>query len=171
MFNVQYSTEWEGVIKVLSEFAGKPYEPAKKSEPNNNRDNFNKELFEIRPARMEDLTYLQYERMLLSETIEAFITHVHMVRQNGKSFNNIGFPYTIPEKYSDNTDTKGYELVNYMFKGQAIGSNRKEAVNAKSLLNLSTNNLLKNWSLAPKSPYLARSLMMSTTKKSPKQNL
>ena len=129
MFNVYYDSEWEGVIKVLPEFAGKPFEPVKKEAVNSgSRDKFNKEEFEIRSAKMEDLTYLQYDRKLRPETIKAFISNIRMVRQNGKPFNNIGFPYTIPEKYSNDPEINGFELVNYMFKGHAKGSNRKEAV-------------------------------------------
>ena len=125
MFNVYYDSEWEGVIKVLPEFAGKPFEPVKKEAVNNgNIDKFNKEEFEIRSAKMEDLTYLQYDRKLRPETIKAFISNIRMVRQNGKPFNNIGFPYTIPEKYSNNPEINGFELVTICLRAmpkEAIG--------------------------------------------------
>jgi hypothetical protein len=125
MFNVRYQNEWEGVLKVLSEFDGKPIEKVKtKPLPEPPTKTFKENNFEIRKATIRDLGYLQFERQISKETLETFLSYIQTVREKGKQYRNIGFPYTIPGKEG----TAGFELVNHGFKGHAPGSRRREAV-------------------------------------------
>ncbi len=135
MFNVYYNSEWEGVLKVLSEFAGKPFDdrrPAtqtidkleKKQQP------FRPDDFEISTPSIRDLSYLYHDRHLNKEALKIFLPFIRLVRDKESSFRNIGFTYTIPRQGGQAGEDKisGFELVNHLFKGHAKGSQRRDAV-------------------------------------------
>jgi hypothetical protein len=129
MFNVHYNSEWEGVLKVLSEYSGISFKDdftrqalkRKRDEP---KAKFDSGLFEVKPARLEDLSYLTYERKISMDKLNIFLPHIQTVRMKDRPYTNIGFPYKQPGK----EQVVGYELVNYDFKGHAPGSQRKDSV-------------------------------------------
>lgn len=129
MFNVHYNSEWEGVLKVLSAYSDTSFKEGRTKQTLNEKRNgpkakFDPGLFEVKPAKLEDLSYLIYERKINKYTLNRFLPYIHTVKKKNKSFANIGFPYTQPGK----EQIVGYELVNYEFKGHAPGSQRKDAV-------------------------------------------
>jgi hypothetical protein len=129
MFNVHYNSEWEGVLKVLSEFSGSSFDqnirkPVIDRKSIKAKEDFNSGLFEVKNARLKDLSYLSFERKLNEETLNKFLPYIQTVRRGNSSFTNIGFPYRQPGSDS----IQGYELVNFHFKGHALGSQRKDAV-------------------------------------------
>jgi hypothetical protein len=129
MFNVHYNSEWEGVLKVLAEFSGDSFDQNITKQrvdlnANKARNNFNPNLFEVKQAKLKDLSYLRFERKLNKDTLSRFIPYIQTVRRKGKKFTNIGFSYHQPGI----EQAKGYELVNFHFKGHASGSQRKSAV-------------------------------------------
>jgi hypothetical protein len=129
MFNVHYNSEWEGVLKVLSEYSGTSLtKDLARQDRNEKREKpkakFDPDLFEVKPAKLDDLSYLTYERKIDEKTLNRFLPYIRTVRMKNKPFTNIGFPYKQPGK----EQVVGYELVNYDFKGHAPGSQRKDAV-------------------------------------------
>jgi predicted RNA binding protein YcfA (HicA-like mRNA interferase family) len=96
MFNVQYHSEWEGVLKVLAEFSGDSFDQNITKQrvdlnANKARNNFNPNLFEVKQAKLKDLSYLRFERKLNKDTLSRFIPYIQTVRRKGKKFTNIGF--------------------------------------------------------------------------------
>ncbi len=129
MFNVHYNSEWEGVLKVLSEFAGKPFDSGKPTIQT--MDKLKKEQkpfhpgdFEISNPSIRDLSYLYYDRQLSKDTLNTFLPFIKMVRDKESRYRNIGFSYSIPGE----DKITGFELVNHGFKGHAKGSQRRDSV-------------------------------------------
>ena len=123
LFNVYYAKEAEGINKVLSLFTGAAPKP-RKTEWFLKKQEFNPHDFHITKPMVKDLVYLNQKRGLSKETLQTFLPYIRLVRPKHKSIADIGFPYRIPGK----DQTVGFELVNFMFKGHARGSNRSEGV-------------------------------------------
>jgi hypothetical protein len=129
MFNVHYNSEWEGVLKVLSEYSNTSHtndftRQALKRKRNEPKSKFDPGLFEVKSANLEDLSYLTYERNINEKTLNRFLPYIQTVRKKDRPYTNIGLPYKQPGK----DQVVGYELVNFDFKGHAPGSQRKDAV-------------------------------------------
>lgn len=129
MFNVHYNSEWEGVLKVLAEFAGKPLESHKSITQISDRvekekKTFQSGNFDISNPSIRDLSYLCYDRQLNKDTLLTFLPFIRLVRDKESKFRNIGFSYSIPGE----DKISGFELVNHSFKGHAKGSQRRDAV-------------------------------------------
>lgn len=125
-FNVHYFKEAEGINKVLAGFAEVPYESPHQQwwKDRNQHKNFNPAEFVIKAPKIEDLIYLSHRRGLNEDTLTLFQAHMKMVKPPNRNLFDIGFPYTIPGQQG----WVGMELVNYMFRGQARGSNRAEGL-------------------------------------------
>ena len=129
MFNVHYTSEWEGVMKVLSEFSGQGYhEPKIKTQtikkPDEPQSPFQINDFELTNPSIKDLGYLQYDRQLSRDALKVFMPFIKLVREKGRRYQNIGFTYRIPGE----DKVAGFELVNHQFKGHARGSQRRDSV-------------------------------------------
>jgi len=125
-FNVHYYKEAEGINKVLAGFSGVPYESPHQQwwKGRNEHKKFNPAEFVIKAPVNEDLIYLSDRRGLNGDTLEAFKPYIKMVKPPARNLFDIGFPYTIPGQKG----WVGMEVVNYLFKGQAKGSNRAEGL-------------------------------------------
>ncbi len=123
LFNVYYSKEAEGINKVLSSFTGSVQTSAGRTRIAE-KPGFNLKDFNITKPTFKDLVYLSNERGLKGGTLKAFLSDIQLVKQKNHPITNIGFPYRIPP------DDKivGFELVNFMFKGHARGSNRSSGI-------------------------------------------
>lgn len=129
MFNVHYNSEWEGVIKVLSEFSGQAYQQPKiKPQPIKKLDEAQKPFqlhdFVLKDPSIKDLGYLQYDRQLSRDTLKTFMPFIKLVNEKGRRYQNIGFTYRIPGE----DQITGFEVVNHQFKGHAKGSQRRDSV-------------------------------------------
>lgn len=128
MFNVHYTTEWEGVNKVLSGYVQIPYNPKQTAKYQlklkDIKAPFNPEAFHISDPSLSDLSYLQYERKIDSSTLNTFIPFIKIVQEKRGKFRNIGFVYSVP----GSDKITGFELVNFQFKGHAKGSERSTSV-------------------------------------------
>ncbi len=127
MFGVPYTSDWDGVFKVLASFSDGVYpttnQPARvpkevKDEP------FNPQKFHVRKPDLDELSYLRRDRSLNEETLKAFLPHINIIREKRGKYENIGFPYKIPGKET----ISGFEVVNHGFKGHATGSRKRESV-------------------------------------------
>ena len=67
---------------------------------------------------------MRYDRQLSRDTLKVFMPFMKMVKEKGRSYQNIGFTYRIPGKEK----IAGFELVNHQYKGHARGSQRKDSV-------------------------------------------
>lgn len=128
MFNVHYTTEWEGVNKVLSDYVQIPYNPNQTAKyhlkPKEIKAPFNPEAFHISDPSLSDLSYLQYERKIHLSTLNTFLPFIKIVQEKGGKYKNIGFVYIVP----GSDKITGFELVNFQFKGHAKGSERSTSV-------------------------------------------
>jgi hypothetical protein len=128
MFNVHYTTEWEGVNKVLSGYVQIPYNPKQTAKyqlkPKAIKAPFNPEAFHISDPSLSDLSYLQYERKIHPSTLQTFLPFMKIAQEKGGKYKNIGFVYTVP----GSDKITGFELVNFHFKGHAKGSERSTSV-------------------------------------------
>ena len=138
LFNEYYSKESEGINKVLASFAGVPHlsggqarlsggqtftSPSKKIWLSEKKA-FNLKDFRLSNPEPKDLLYLSNHRGINKATLEAFILHIQLVKARHKPTSNIGFPYQVPGR----NEIVGFELVNYLFKGHARGSNKSEGL-------------------------------------------
>ena len=124
MFNEYYIKESEGINKVLASFAGVPFTSQTKSHWLSDKKTFNLKDFSLTRPELKDLLYLSHHRGINNETLKLFIPHIQLVKAKHKPTADIGFPYRIPGK----NEIVGFELVNYMFKGHARGSNKSEGL-------------------------------------------
>ena len=139
LFNVMYEKEYDGVNKVLHEFAQVPYNldsrlANQKIYQKENKRSFNKEEFNIFKPSIKDLNYLTLGRGLSEETINRFLPFINVVQKKetepGKfSFKNVGFPFRNPGK----DELAGFEIVNYNFKQLPEGTKKTDAVWAAEL--------------------------------------
>ncbi|MDZ7606502.1 MAG: toprim domain-containing protein [Cyclobacteriaceae bacterium] len=82
--------------------------------------------FYVVAAKLSDLGYLTRHRGLHVDTLSVFQPFIRLVKpvwSDSLPF-NIGFPSRIPGK----DDIAGFELVNYMYKGQAKGSDKTNSL-------------------------------------------
>ncbi len=124
MFNEYYIKESEGINKVLASFAGIPFTSQTKSHWLSDKKTFNLKDFSLTRPELKDLLYLSHHRGINKETLNVFIPHIQFVKAKHKPTTDIGFPYRVPNK----NEIVGFELVNYLFKGHARGSNKSEGV-------------------------------------------
>jgi len=126
-FKESYSTDTEGVNKVLSRFASEPhtFKPSLTPPP---AKTFAENRYEPQPLSVEKLHYLTKERGLDRETVEKFLPFIRLVKDTekdpAKSYANIAFPLTKP----GSKDVVGYDLRNYGFKSVAAGSDRQNGM-------------------------------------------
>lgn len=131
MFNEYYIKESEGINKVLASFAGVPhlsgvqaFTSQSKSQWLSEKKTFNLKDFSLTRPELKDLLYLSHHRGINKETLNVFMQHVQLVKAKHKPTTDIGFPYRVPGK----NELVGFELVNYMFKAHARGSNKSEGL-------------------------------------------
>ena len=124
LFNSCYKKEAEGINKILSTFAGISYSSPGNRHWINEKRPFDLKDFRLTRPDLRDLLYLSNHRGLSHETLKTFIPNIQMVKARYKPTPDIGFPYQIPGE----NETVGFELVNYLFKGHARGSNRSEGL-------------------------------------------
>jgi len=130
LFNEYYSREAEGINKVLSSFAGVIHRPDQAfTSPNkklwlSERKAFNLNDFRLTNPELKDLLYLSNHRGINKATLETFISYIQLVKARHMLSTNIGFPYQVP----GTNKIVGFELVNYLFKGHARGSNKSEGL-------------------------------------------
>lgn len=144
MFNVDYEKEFDGVNKVLHEFAQVPYSldsrlANQKIYQKENSKSFNKEEFNLFTPSVKDLNYLMLGRGIAEETIMRFLPFINIVQKKEAnpdkySFKNIGFPFRIPGK----NELAGFEIVNYNFKQLPEGTKKTHAVWAAELFEKGT---------------------------------
>lgn len=131
-FPVSYSTKLEGIDKVLSSFAGIPFDLNKWLKDNKvhsdvkQKSSFNKEDFNIYTPKLNELSYLTKERGLSEDTLNKFLPFIKIAQTLNYKYNyrNIGFPYENPGEKK----LAGFELVNYNFKQMAPGTDKSNAV-------------------------------------------
>jgi hypothetical protein len=132
LFNEFYNKESEGINKVLASFAGIPFTSPDRKLWLSEKKTFNLNDFELRKADLRDLLYLSKHRGLNEETLQTFMPHILLVKAKNKAIANIGFPYYVPNKITAGADAGdkivGFELVNYLFKGHARGSNKSDGL-------------------------------------------
>ena len=130
LFHEFYNKESEGINKVLASFAGTPFTSPNRKLWLTEKKPFKLNDFELRKPELNDLLYLSNHRGLNAETLQTFMPHILLVRARHKATTDIGFPYHVPNKIQDSVSNKpevvGFELVNYLFKGHARGSNKAE---------------------------------------------
>jgi hypothetical protein len=131
LFNEYYNREAEGINKVLASFAGvarlsggQAFSSPSKKLWLSEKKAFNLKDFRLRHPEPKDLLYLSNHRGINKETLAVFIPHIQLVKARHKPTTNIGFPYQVPGK----NEIVGFELVNYLFKGHARGSNKSEGL-------------------------------------------
>ena len=120
-FNLTYAKETEGINKVLASFAA-AIPKSSKRDWFQHRKSFNINHYRVKSPGIDDLVYLSHDRGLRSDTLETFLPHIQLIYRKGTT--DIAFPYRIPGIQN----IVGLELVNFMFKGHARGSNRAEGV-------------------------------------------
>jgi hypothetical protein len=132
LFNEFYNKESEGINKVLASFAGVPFTSPDRKLWLTEKKPFDLNEFSLRTPELKDLLYLSKHRGLNEETLGAFIPHILLVKARYKATTDIGFPYYLPDKMKPGTTDRnkivGFELVNYLFKGHAPGSNKSEGL-------------------------------------------
>jgi hypothetical protein len=135
MFNEYYHKEAEGINKVLASFAGEQSASPKKVQRTPvkaDKKSFDKSEFTMVHPSIKDLIYLSDQRGLSENTLQTFLPFIRLVKANyyPAALVNIGFPYQIPDHRirAKKEDWAGFELVNYLFKGHARGSDRANAL-------------------------------------------
>ena len=81
---------------------------------------FNERDYQVsQPKSVAELSYLVRERKLSPETLEAFAPHISFVQtvNNQYNYRNTGFAFKVPGE----EEVRGFELVNYNFKGFTPG--------------------------------------------------
>ena len=124
MFNECYSSETEGINKVLASFAGVTFTSPSKRQWLSEKKAFNLNDFRLSTPESKDLLYLSNHRGINKATLETFIPHIQLVKAKHKPTTDVGFPYKVPGR----NEIVGFELVNYLFKGHARGSNKSEGL-------------------------------------------
>lgn len=124
LFHEYYSRESEGINKVLASFAGVPFPSPTKRQWLNEKKPFDLKDFKTTKPDLKDLVYLSHHRGLSQDTLSTFIPYIQVVKARHKASADIGFPYRIP----GNNEIVGFELVNYLFKAHARGSNKSAAL-------------------------------------------
>ena len=124
LFNEYYAKESEGINKVLASFSGVPFASPGSAQWLSEKKPFNLNDFRISRPELSDLMYLSHHRGITNETLTKFMPHIQRVKAKHKPTTDIGFPYRIP----GNNEIVGFELVNYLFKGHARGSNKSEGL-------------------------------------------
>ncbi|PRY08343.1 Toprim domain-containing protein [Pontibacter ummariensis] len=124
-FQGSFRNEIDGINRVLSRYAyaSQPKAPiynVTEAKP------FDKRKFVESETSVFKLHYLIKERGLSSETVQLFLPYIRLVRDAEKdnAYTNIAFPLQKPTS----SETIGYDLRNYGFKGVAAGSDRKHGV-------------------------------------------
>lgn len=125
-FNIRYDSEWEGVRKVLADYAQIPFNlnqwKNNHSIANTGAKSFDTKGYIINKAKLSDLTYLIHHRKLSEDTISNFLPFIVTIKKisTKPAYTNIGFPYFKPGE----TTIKGMEIVNYNWKQHAAGSDK-----------------------------------------------
>lgn len=134
LFNEYYNREAEGINKVLASFAGVsntiPKTPVVLVQ--NEKKYFNLNDYKVSKPQAHDLLYLSGKRGLSVSTIQTFLPHIRLVQPTySKScMVHIGFPYHIPGRAGQGQKEPwvGFELINYLFKGHARGSDKSNGL-------------------------------------------
>ncbi len=129
-FDVHYNNEWEGIRKVLADYARIPFDLTKwkgnHSISSAVAKSFDPKHYIIIKANMNELIYLIHSRKLSENTIRSFLPFIVTIKKqsNKPAYTNIGFPYFKPGE-----DTiKGMEIINYNWKQHAPGSDKTNAL-------------------------------------------
>ncbi|PRY13766.1 uncharacterized protein DUF3991 [Pontibacter ummariensis] len=126
-FKESYSTDAEGVNKVLSRFASEPQTIKPTLTPPPPKP-FVEGCYEPQTISISKLHYLTRERGLEPETVEKFLPFIRLVKdlekESSKAYANIAFPLTKPGSDA----VIGYDLRNYGFKSVAAGSDRQSGM-------------------------------------------